>query len=265
LNRRFIIDAHAHTGYPKVIFSPEAGAIEMLNRMNVLGIESAINLCSHRVFTQPLLPELDTAREEYLSSGGRIFYCGFFNPHRAEEDLAALHTAAQWPGFAGIKIHPSINMVHADDPRYEAVWKFASDNDLPIVAHTWSVSPYNPAQVFSTPDKFEIWVKRYRQTKFVIGHSGGRGAGRVDAVRMCNVYENVYMDCAGDIFCANYFESSVLDVPENKVLFGSDFPWIDHRAHLMRVFVSSIGENRKLKILRENAIEVYALDRVGIS
>ena len=257
----FIIDAHAHTGFPNVFFSPEVDWIHLLKRMDQLSIQYSINLCSMKLLNAcDKAPELEKARQEYEQSDERIFYLGFYDPRNAGKDLAVLNTALSWPGFKGIKIHPSFNTVSADDPAYEPVWQFASENDLPIVAHTWSVSSYNPVQVLSTPDKFEKFAASFPDVRFVLGHSGGRGAGRLDAIRMAREYANVYMDFGGDIYCYQYFEQMLKQVPGNKVIFGSDYPWLDQRSHLSRVYMSDISTTQKRKILRDNALEVYRLE-----
>jgi uncharacterized protein len=257
----FIIDAHAHTGYPNYFFAPEINSEQLLGRMDTLNIQYAINLCSmHLLVTDKKIAELKKARKEFENSNGRIFYLGFFDPRNSTHDLMALKEAKSWPGFKGIKIHPSFNGVSADDASYEPVWKFASEHNLPIVAHTWSVSSYNPVQILSTPDKFEKFVKKYPDVRFILGHSGGRGTGRFEAVRMANEYKNVYMDFAGDIYCYRYFENMAESVPDNKVLFGSDYPWLDQRSHLTRVFLADISTALKRKIFRENALEVYRLE-----
>jgi predicted TIM-barrel fold metal-dependent hydrolase len=48
-------------------------------------------------------------------------------------------------------------------------------------------------------------------------------------------------------------------VPENKLLFGTDYPWIDYRSHLTRVYLAVISVSLKRKILRDNALEVFQL------
>jgi predicted TIM-barrel fold metal-dependent hydrolase len=260
MRKPFIIDAHVHTGYPGIFFSPEVDSECLLGRMDGLQIQYAINLCSMRALAGQQGMELEKRREEFEESGGRIFYLGFYNPHNGERDLAVIEKAVDRPGFKGIKIHPSLNKISADDDSYEPVWRFAADRNLPIVAHTWSVSSYNPVQVFSTPEKFERFVIKYRSVRFVLGHSGGRGAGRHEAVRMAKQYKNVYMDFGGDIYSYRYFEKMAVDVPENKVLFGSDYPWLDSRSHLTRVFLAGITTELKRKILRDNALEVYRLE-----
>jgi predicted TIM-barrel fold metal-dependent hydrolase len=255
----FIIDAHVHTGFPSVFFSPEVDAEQLLKRMDQFGIAYAINLSSMRAVAG-FREELITARKEFELSNGRILYLGFFNPKDGNSDLLLLKEACSWTGFKGIKIHPSFNGIPADDPLYEPVWGFAAENDLTIVAHSWSVSTYNPVQVFSTPEKFEIYVKKYPAVRFVLAHSGGRGTGRHEAVRMANTYTHVYTDCAGDIYDYHYFEDMIRSLPENKLLFGSDYPWFDLRSHLTRMFLSDITDSQKQRILRDNAIEAFKLE-----
>jgi predicted TIM-barrel fold metal-dependent hydrolase len=256
----FIVDAHVHTGYPGQFFSPEVDAPSLVRRMDRLEIQSAINLCSMQSLQGATVVELEKAQKEFEESGGRLFFCGFFDPRRGEQDLSVLEAGVRMGGFRGIKIHPSFNKASADDPRYDAVWAFASRHDLPIVSHTWSVSSYNPVQVLSTPDKFEPFVRRYPKVRFVLGHSGGRGEGRREAIRMAQSYGNVYMDFGGDIYCRDYFtsvaEAGILD----RVLFGSDYPWIDARSHLTRVYLADLPTGAKRAILRDNAVRVYRLE-----
>jgi predicted TIM-barrel fold metal-dependent hydrolase len=260
MNSRFIVDAHMHVGYPGIFFSPEVDAASFLRRMNQLHIQYALDLGSIRNMQGSSIGEMEKARKEYEDSGGRIFYCGFYDPRRPKQDLAVLKKVARWSGFRGIKIHPSFNRVPADDPRYEAIWKFAKDHELPIVAHSWSVSSYNPVQVLSTPDKFEVHVRKHPEVRFVLGHSGGRGDGRLDAVRMAHEYSNVYMDFGGDIYCHRYFQIMAQEKLLEKILYGSDYPWIDPRSHLSRVYLADMPTSAKRGILRDNALKVYRLE-----
>jgi predicted TIM-barrel fold metal-dependent hydrolase len=255
----FIVDAHVHTGYPNIFFCPEVGARELLRRMDQFAIQCSVNLGSARNLSGASVEEMEKAREEFLESGGRQYYCGFFDPRRSQEDLAVLAKVAGWEGFKGIKIHPSFNKVAADDKRYQPVWEFARDHDVPIVAHTWSASSYNPAQVLSTPDKFEPFAAKYSSVRFVLAHSGGRGEGRREAVRMAKRYANVFMDFGGDIYCRGYFEDMEQEGLLGKVLFGSDYPWIDLRSHLTRVYLADIPTNAKLDVFSRTARAVYGL------
>jgi predicted TIM-barrel fold metal-dependent hydrolase len=263
MSEAFIVDSHVHTGYTNQFFSPEVDAKSLLARMDQFLVRSSINLSSMRALMGDTLQEMEIEQREYEESEGRLFYCGFYNPRRGKDDLAALEKASRWTGMKGIKIHPSFAGVAADDPRYEPVWRFATEHRLPIVSHTWSVSSYNPSQALSTPNRFEPMVEKFPSVRFILAHSGGKGTGRREAVRMASTYPGVYMDCAGDIHDRHYFESMAAAGIERKVLFGTDYPWIDIRSHLAAVQLARISSQAKLRIMRENAVEVFRLEETG--
>jgi len=253
-----IIDAHLHLGPPGVFFAPETESAQLLARMDRLRIRCAV--CTDDVTLFDVNDDcLIRPRQVFEQSGGRIHYLGVFDPRRPEASLRSLGGAKEWPGFVGIKIHPSMHGVPAEDERYEPAWRFAAESDLPILTHSWSASGYNPEQHLSTPERFERHVRKYPGVRFVLGHAGGRGTGRHEAVRMANEYPNVYVDFAGDIFCYRLIETLVASVPTEKILFGSDFPWLDPSANLTRVLLADVPVSAKRSILCENALHVYRI------
>jgi hypothetical protein len=257
----FVIDAHLHVGRPGAFFAPATGPEDLLHIMDRLDVSHAICM-DHLSIVEGCGAGLDAHRELFERSRGRIYYLGVFHPRRTSACLAALDRAKHWPGFAGLKIHPSFHEVPADDPSYEPAWTFAAQYNLTILAHSWSVSQYNPAQYLSTPDRFEHYVRRFGQARLVLGHAGGRGRGRLQAIRMANEHPHVFLDFAGDVFCHELIDQLVRSVPAEKILFGSDFPWVDPRANLSRVLLTDVEDSVKSKILRGNAIRVY---RLGVS
>jgi len=259
MSAAFIVDSHVHTGSPNVFYAPEADAKSLLRRMDSLAIRFSINLASARNLLAASSDEMRKAQAEFEESGGRLYYCGFFDPGRAQEDLAVLAEAARGTGFRGIKIHPSFAHVSADDLRYDPVWRFAAERGLPIVSHTWSVSSYNPVQALSTPEKFVPWLERYPAVRFVMGHAGGRGEGRPQAISMARTYPQVFLDISGDIMDRHFLEEMVREGIQGKILFGSDYPWLDQRAHLTCVYLASIPTEAKAMILEKNALTVFGL------
>jgi uncharacterized protein len=259
MNEPFIIDTHVHTGgFP--FFAPEVDAASLLLRMDRLSIRAAVNVGSMKGLLSASVSELDAARLEFEASGGRLFYCGFFDPRGGKNELTALRSRAGSPGFRGIKIHPSFAGVPADDPRFQPAWELASERGLPIVAHSWSASSYNPSQALSTPDRFERFADAHPRVKLVLAHAGGRGEGRGQAIRMARRLPNVFMDTSGDISDRGFLESLVQEGLERKVLFGSDYPWFDPRSHLLGVYLARIPDAAKRRILRDNARGVFSLD-----
>ena len=255
----FIVDAHLHVGRLGEFFVPQPEPDDLLHVMDRLGVSHAICM-DHLSIVEGCGAGLCAHRELFERSNGRIYYLGVFHPQHASACLAALDRARDWPGFAGLKIHPSFHKVPADDPSYEPAWAFAAQHNLTILTHSWSASQHNPVQYLSTPDRFEEYVSSFRQVRLVLGHAGGRGNGREQAIRMIKEHPNVYLDFAGDIFCYKLIEKLVQSVPVERILFGSDFPWLDPRANLSRVLLAEATPSTKMKILRDNAIRVYQLE-----
>jgi len=258
MSEAFIIDAHMHVGAPGVFFSPHGEADEFLALADKLRIRYGICMDSASVYEGGWVG-LDRLCDIHEDSNGRIHYLCVFNPTETKASMEALDKAATRPGFAGLKLHPSIHGVPAEDERYDAAWRFAAEHELAILTHSWSVSSYNPVQQLSTPQRFAKFVERYPGVRFVLGHFGGRGTGRLEAVRMIRDNPNVYGDFSGDIFDYRLLESLVASVPEDRILFGSDYPWLDPRANLTRVFLADVNGAVRRKILRDNAMRVYGL------
>jgi predicted TIM-barrel fold metal-dependent hydrolase len=77
---------------------------------------------------------------------------------------------------------------------------------------------------------------------------------------MANTYPQVFLDLAGDIFCFHLLETLRMAVPEDRIIFGSDYPWLDPRANISRVLLADVPDSWKKKVLRDNAIRAYALE-----
>ena len=259
MNPNFIIDAHAHIGYPNVFPCPEVEPEELLLRMDSMKIEYALLCGDMESIINDAALGLGRMERIFEQSGGRLPYLCVYNPRQSESCIKMLDKALNSPGFKGVKIHPTFHKTPAGDKSYERVWNYAYQNSVPILSHTWSVSSYNSGQALSTPGKFEAWVKEFPSVKLILGHSGGRGTGRIEAIRMAQEYENVFMDFAGDVYCFDLIKDMVNMIPPNKFLFGSDWPWMDPRANLDRVFLSSISIDLKRKIFRDNASFVYKI------
>lgn len=258
MNDGYIIDSHVHLGPVSKFFSPQTTLKDLLNLMDRLSFQFAV-CTDHLSLYEGASVGLKGLARVFEESNKRIYYLGVFDPRKSKECFEVLNKAVKWPGFAGIKIHPTFHRVPAFDQSYEPIWQFASDNDLPILTHSWSISDYNPDQVLSTPKKFEKYIDKYPDVRIILAHASGRGEGRRELIRLMNQYKNVYTDIAGDIYCFRLIESLVESVPVDKILFGSDYPWIDPRSNLTRIILAKIPESIKEKILRFNTQQVFKI------
>ena len=256
MTQPFIIDAHLHDNLMGLFIAEPTGLDAMLRMMDRLNVRLAVCTSQEALV---LGGGLASARRAFEQSDGRGYYLGVFDPNHPAECLRALREAVGWPGFVGIKLHPPFHTTMADHPGYRPAWDFAAEHGLTILTHSWSLSDYNPAQRFATPERFECYIREFQQVRFVFGHAGGRGTGRAHVVRLANLYPRVYLDIAGDIYCRGLIEDLAASVPADRILFGTDYPMMDPRSNLTRVLLSPVSTEAKRLILADNAMRAYQL------
>ena len=254
-----IIDAHFHFGYIEGYMNYDTSLAGVMGVMDQLGIQYAVNSNTRDL----MFGDYEAAAAEniqlYHETGGRIMSYFAYNPYTAELCLDVIRRYHDEKVFKGIKIHPSWHLAGGDDVRYEAVWRYASENGLVLIAHTWDKSLTNPVQELSFPTRFEHYLQKYPDTRFICAHSGGRYNGIVAAVDMAQKYPNMYLDTAGDIYAYGYLEYAVAGVGSKKILFGSDYSMMDQRNMLGIVLGANISPVDRENILCANAAALFNL------
>lgn len=244
-----------HLGAPWHLFVHGWELADIMRLMDRLGIQRAYSIHHHWLAGRFAEAGAASARA-YEDSGGRIPFLAVHDPRQERDSLSAIGAWTGHPGLIGLKIHPSFHGLSADDERYRPAWELARAHQFPLISHTWSVTD-NPVQRLSEPRLFERYVGEYQDVPFVLAHSGGRGEGRHQAVALAQKYPNVYLDLAGDIFCRTLIPDLVASIGADRVLFGSDQPWVDPRANLLRVVLADIPEEAKRLILGRNALRLF--------
>jgi uncharacterized protein len=257
-----IIDAHAHLGpWPKFAVADKSTAAT-LALMDHLGVRTVI--VAHHAGLVGLLEEAATLSEEaYAMSGGRILSYLVYNPNRAELSLSILRRHAGRPYLMGVKIHPSQHGCPADDERYRPAWELAQEHDLALISHTWGHSIDHPAQNNTFPDLFERYLAEFPDVRFVFGHGGGRYDGFLACARLMRAYPNTYMDITGDGFLRGRLDYFVGELGSERILYGSDSPWIDPRFVLGEVLGARITDEDRENILARNAVRLFGLEETG--
>jgi predicted TIM-barrel fold metal-dependent hydrolase len=70
-------------------------------------------------------------------------------------------------------------------------------------------------------------------------------------------HENLYVDFAGDIFTPGLIEEYVMRIGSERLLFGTDMPWIDVRFYISDFLASKISNGDKANIFGLNAIRLF--------
>ncbi len=214
-----IIDAHSHTpphtrGWVIRQQDYQSGISALIDQMDRLGIKHMILASEEAMFGENF--NGNRAAEESLSKY-RARFSGYlvFNPLYAGEMLPQLDKFFRRGFFVGFKLLPSYWKIPVTDARYQPVWEYAHRHQLPILLHTWD-------DKYNSPAMLQNIAPNYAQAIFILGHSGGGTAGRLEAEALALANKNVYLEFCGSFTTPRPFEISLQLVGNDRILFGSD-------------------------------------------
>lgn len=239
-----VIDVHAHLGPYSRFFIPNPDAATMVHVMDRTGTQVAVissNLAiqqdAHAGNTLTL-----TAADHYPD---RIAAYAVINPWQHPE--AELQRLADDHRFVGIKIHPSLHGYPVTGARYRSMWEFADAAGCPVLTHTDNDSDVDRPALLG-----EI-AEQYPQVPLLLGHSGISPAGVDAAVAVAAAHDQVRLEICGSRMTGALIGDVIDRLGAERVLFGSDFPFIDQRMSLGRVVYSALNQSARRSVLGANA------------
>ena len=101
----------------------------------------------------------------------------------------------------------------------------------------------------------------FKNVNFVVAHYGGSWDGyrTDDVLNVVRNIENVYTDTASSVAWYGAFERLIDYVGADKVLFGSDFLFLDAAFQLGRIIGADIEQKEKEKALGGNFKRLLAM------
>jgi predicted TIM-barrel fold metal-dependent hydrolase len=240
------VDAHAHLGGVPNFTIPRSGPEDVLRTMDEAGIDVA--------WIAPLLgcgPDHWAGNRLMAEAVGRHpqRFRGLVvvNPNYPAGLPDELARYGELEGVAGIKLHPGFHGYPITGPAYRPVWEYAHQRRLPVLLHTWGgTSTSAPALVGGVAGD-------YPQARFLLGHSGGSWAGHLEAIEVAQRWPNVYLETCISRSPFGAIEWLVREVGAERVVFGTDQPFVDPRPQLGRVAFAKLSDAEKALILGGNA------------
>lgn len=180
--------------------------------------------------------------------------------------LEELEHKLTW-GMRGVKIHPIAQKFAPDDPRMKPVYQWLVDHDLPITAHTGENIIKDEFAGFGEPKRWLSVLEEFPGLKLILAHLGN---GYWDqTLELAQKHPHVLFDTA---IAFSYINSpTTLDDNEaveiiktigaHRILFGSDYPWINPAGDVERIKGLNISERDKALILGDNAARLFKLAR----
>lgn len=235
-----VIDAHAHLGAYSRFFIPDPSPAAMVRVMDRCGVRRAV-LSSH------LAIELDTATGNAATAAAVDAYpdrlAGYLTINPYQDPAAELARWAGHSGFVGIKLHPSLHAYPVDGPAYAPVWEYAAATGRPVLTHTWAGSDYDdPAMAAAV-------AERHPEVNILLGHSGALPSGYDAVIALLRRLPNLYAEICGSYFTGQALVRLVSEVGAHRVIYGSDFPFIDLRYSIGRVVFADLPLADRVTVL----------------
>ena len=246
LNDVEIIDVHAHLGPYFNMHVPARDPGRMIRIMDLCGIAKAV-LSPNMSWESDLVFANDLMRDAVASHPGRIYGACAVNGNYPELSGDELERCFEDAAVLMIKIHPAVSKCRLDDKRMNGIYEFASRRKLCILAHTWLDN-----DPFGNMDLFSGVAGDHPDIPWIMGHSGGPYGSR-RAVELALQVPNIYLDLTLSMCPARQVEFFVKEVGAERVLFGTDNPFLDPRPQVGRVALADISPRDKVNIFGANA------------
>jgi predicted TIM-barrel fold metal-dependent hydrolase len=249
-----VIDTHAHMGPWFNFHIPSGDAQGMVRTMDRLGVDCCI-ASAHAAIGPDFRLGNEVIAQALAAHPGRIYgYIGVNPNYPAEEMRRELERCRAIPGFVAIKLHPDVHKTAAHDERYAPAWTFAGEQSLPVLSHAGAGSAFN------APAQFEAAAERHPNVAIILAHSISSQESMDAAIELAARRENVYLDICGSPLLVGALEEAVRRIGSQRILFGTDLPFIDPRPGLGRLAFARISEDDKRDILGRNAARVFGIE-----
>jgi len=172
------------------------------------------------------------------------------NPRYPEQVRNELQRGFDTLGLCAIKLHPTLHNYGILEPACEEIWRFAEERSAFCLIHTWE------GDARCSPGAVGQVAKAHPTVPFLLGHSGGTPAGRREAIAVASERPNVYLELCGSLLSRTEVPWLVNEVGAERVLFGTDAPWLDPRIMLGKVALSGLSDEQMQLVLGENILRL---------
>jgi predicted TIM-barrel fold metal-dependent hydrolase len=244
-----IADCHGHLGVHPDFPAYKSSAEEMVRVMDLLNIKILAIASMRGCYTDCVEGNREVA--EALRKFPRRFR-GYVtvNPYPEGEAVKELE---RWSGFHTpplIKLHPYLHHYPVHGRAYWPTWDYANQTGALVLVHTWDSDPdCSPLLVLDV-------AREFPRARILLGHCGVTWRGTMQALEVAGQTENTFLDIAGSQGHRTVLETMAGRVGPERILFGSDMPYLEAAASVGRVWTARISDAAKEAILRKNFLRL---------
>lgn len=251
LDGETVIDAHCHMGPYFNFHIPDNDAGGMVEVMDRLGINIAC-ISPHVGITPDFKMGNDIAAQAMQDYPGRFFGYITLNgnyPDEIKEEIDRCYNI----GMRGFKIHPSLHGYSANGENLKPMWEYANEKGLPVLSHVWG------GDSTCSPGILGKLAEEYPNVPVLLGHSGGTPGGYNESIKVAKKQENVFLETCCSSVIYGLIERFVREVGADRVVFGSDMPFVNANTQISKILYARISDEDKRKILGLNMAGIIGI------
>jgi predicted TIM-barrel fold metal-dependent hydrolase len=183
---------------------------------------------------------------------------------KGKKPVEELEHKLAW-GMRGLKLHPIAQKFAPDDERMRPVYRWLVDHDLPVTAHTGENIIKDEYVGFGEPNRWISVLEEFPRLRLIMAHLGN--GFWEQAIEIAKKYKQVLFDTAVAISAIdsdttlddNEAVEMIRTIGADRILFGSDYPWINPAGDIERIRGLKISQGEIDRILGGNAAELFGL------
>ena len=236
---------------------------DFIARMDELGMSKAL-ICAIITWSyrgQHPIEETSVAEVVEVSDQypDRLFGLYGVNPMKAMAGVAELERAVKEHRFKGVHIHPHGFDMAPDHAYYFPYYAKCQELGVPVVismGHTLDIMPIENGR----PIRLDRAAIYFPDVAFVMTHTAWPWVE--EAIAMAWKHPNVFLGTSA--YAPKYWKPEMVKFinshGQDKVMWGTDFPLIDHDESLTQIDALGLRDTSKAKLLHDNAARVFGLD-----
>lgn len=247
-----LFDAHTHIG--RSLFGYRQTVDDVLASMTDHGIEQTV-LVPFKPAGYHLGPENDRVTAAVGIHPDRFVGFARVDPWQGAAAVAEARRAFDELGLVGLYLHPFEEQFAANDEAVFPLMDLLQERGLPLL-----LAGGYPG--FSHPSQIGDLARQFRDVTIVATHGGQlniSGLLLADAGRMLRSNPNVIMETSG-IYREDFIEDTVKELGAERVVFGSNAPYMDPGFEALRIRLAHLSNDQKQTLGRGNLRRILRLD-----
>jgi predicted TIM-barrel fold metal-dependent hydrolase len=188
------------------------------------------------------------------------------DPHRGDEAVREVRRLVDAGAIRGLKLHPPIQQFFPNDRLAYPLYEVFAAARLPVLFHTGHSGIGTGMRggggirlKYGDPMPIDDVAVDFPDMPIILAHPSF--PWQDEAISICLHKPQVYIDLSG--WSPKYFSPTLIQYANSllkqKVLFGSDYPWITPDRWMADFQKIAIKEEVRPLILKENAVRLFGL------